>query len=170
MDDIRLFAKDEQTLRRLLIKLDEMSKDIGLFPQAGKIHIHQITNIDDELKSVSDPPEAAISRHFTDQKKLLQRIKELTPRYRIIDSTRFKYLLAHAIPSAALTARLWRILEYHPEIYRSVCNYLKRYPKLPSRVGESLVKIIKASTLYSSGEQSSFRQPTAALMPSRSAL
>lgn len=75
---------------------------------------------------MSNPPGAAIPRQFTDQKKLLVRIKELMLRYRISDATRFKYLLAPAMPSASLTARLWRILEHHPEIYRSVCNYLKR--------------------------------------------
>lgn len=150
VDDIRLFAKDEHTLRRLLVRLDEMSKDIGLFPQSGKIGIHRITNIDEELKSVSNPPEAAITRQFTDQKKLLDRIKELTPRYRIADATRFKYLLAHATPSAPLTARLWRVLEHHLEIYRSVCNYLKRYAKLPRIAGEKLVEVIKVSTLYAS--------------------
>lgn len=150
VDDIRLFAKDENTLRRLLVRLDEMSKDIGLFPQSGKIGIHQITNIDEELKSVSNPPESAITRQFTDQKKLFDRIKELTPRYRIVDATRFKYLLAHATPSASLTARLWCILEHHPEIYRSVCNYLKRYPCFPRVAGEKLVEIIKVSTLYDS--------------------
>ncbi|MEX2215952.1 MAG: RNA-directed DNA polymerase [Phycisphaeraceae bacterium] len=150
VDDIRLFAKDEHTLRRLLIRLDEMSKDIGLFPQSGKISIHRITNIDDELKSVSNPPETAITRLFTDQMKLLDRIKELTPRYRISNATRFKYLLAYATPSAQLTARLWRILEHHPEIYRSICNYLKRYTKLPRVAGEKLVEVIKASTLYPS--------------------
>jgi hypothetical protein len=148
VDDIRLFAKDEHTLRRLLVRLDEMSKDIGLFPQSGKIGIHRITDIDEELKSVSNPPEAAIQRHFTDQKKLIERIKELTPRFRIKNSTRFKYLLAHATPSAALTARLWRVLEHHPEIYRSVCNYLKRYPKLPRVPGEKLVEVIKTNMLY----------------------
>src|SRR5262249_49693965 len=85
-----------------------------------------------------------------DQKKLLKRIKELTPRYRINNSTRFKYLLAHAAPSAALTSRLWRILAHHPEIYRSVCNYLKRYRRLPRRAGESLANVIIASALYPS--------------------
>lgn len=150
VDDIRLFAKDEHTLRRLLIRLDEMSKDIGLFPQSGKIGIHRITNIDDELKSVSNPPEAAISRQFIDQKKLFDRVKELTPRYQISDATRFKYLLAHATPSSSLTARLWRVLEHHPEIYRSVCNYLKRYAKMPRLVGDKLVDVIQASTLYAS--------------------
>jgi len=150
VDDIRLFAKDEHTLRRLLVRLDEMSKDIGLFPQSGKIGIHRITNIDDELKSVSNPPEVAITRHLTDQKRLLDRIKELTPRFRISNATRFKYLLAHAAPSSQLTARLWRILDHHPEIYRSVCNYLKRYPRLPRVACEMLVGIIRTSTLYAS--------------------
>ena len=148
VDDIRLFAKDEHTLRRLLVRLDEMSKDIGLFPQSGKIAIHRITSIDAELKSISNPPETAIKRHFTDQKKLIERIKELTPRFRIANPTRFKYPLAHATPSAVLTARLWRILEHHPEIYRSVCSYLKRYKKLPRVAGTKLIEIIKSSGLY----------------------
>ncbi len=149
VDDIRLFAKDEHTLRKLLIRLDEMSKDIGLFPQSGKISIHRITDIEEELKSVSNPPETAISSKFTDQKKLLKRIKELTPRYCIRNPTRFKYLLAHATPSAELTARVWLILQHHPEIYRSVCNYLKRYAKLPRIAGEKLVEVINTNGLYS---------------------
>ena len=150
VDDIRLFAKNEQTLRRLLVKLDEMSKDIGLFPQSSKISIHRVTDIEAELKSVSTPPETAIKRYFIDQKKLIERIKELTLRYRIVNHTRFKYLLAHALPSAALTNRLWRILEHHPEIYRNVCSYLKRYKRLPRIPGEKLIQVIKTSTLYSS--------------------
>ena len=150
VDDIRLFTKSEHDLRRLLVELDLLSKDIGLFPQSGKISIHRVTNIEDELKSVSNPPEVAITRHLTDQKKLLPRIIKLSPSYRIIDATRFKYLLAHAKPSAKLTARLWRILDNHPEHYRSVCNYLRRYDKLPRVSAEKLVEVIKENTLYQS--------------------
>ena len=127
-----------------------MSKDIGLFPQSGKISIHRIQNIDDELKSISNPPETAITPKFTDQKRLFKRIKELTSSYRIANSTRFKYLLAHANPSSDLTARLWRILDRHPEIYRSMCNYLKRYRKLPQKTGEKLIETIKHNGLYAS--------------------
>ena len=148
VDDIRLFARNEQDLRRLLVSLDLMSKDVGLFPQSGKISIHRIQNIEDELKSVSNPPETAIVRGFVDQPKLLRRIVEITPRNGIEDSTRFKYLLAHATPSAALTNRLWKILGKHPETYRSICSYLRRYPKLPRVPAEKLISIIKASTLY----------------------
>lgn len=150
VDDIRLFARNEHALRRLLVALDHKSKDIGLFPQSSKISIHRITDIEKELKSISNPPEPAIKRRLVDQKRLLVRISELTPRYRIEDQTRFKYLLAHADPSASLTARLWRILEKHPEVYRNVCSYLKRYKKLPRVAAEKAVSVIKANSLYPS--------------------
>lgn len=158
VDDIRLFAKSEKDLRRLLVALDLLSKDVGLFPQSGKIRIHKVQDIEKELKSISNPPEAAIKKKVVNQKKLYQRIVKLTPRYSITDPTRsdparsdptrFKYLLAHAEPSAALTGRLWRILETHPELYKSVCNYLCRYPKLPRVPASKIVEIIKTNTLY----------------------
>ncbi len=150
VDDIRLFAKNERDLRRLLVKLDLLSKDIGLFPQSGKIRIHRVKNIEDELKSLSKPTESAIKRKRVDQMKLLKRIKELTPRFAIADATRFKYLLAHADPSSELTARLWRVLEMHPEVYTNVCNYLRRYPKLPHVPAERIVEVVRANTLYHS--------------------
>lgn len=148
VDDIRLFARNEHDLRRLLVSLDLLSKDVGLFPQSGKISIHRVHDIEDELKTISHPPEPAITRLFTDQKKLLKRIKELTPCYEIKNTTRFKYLLAHAKPSAGLTNRLWRILEKQPEIYRSICNYLRRYPKLPRVPAEKLVELVRTYALY----------------------
>ncbi|HWU75255.1 MAG TPA: RNA-directed DNA polymerase [Rhodanobacter sp.] len=150
VDDIRLFARNEHVLRRLLVTLDHKSKDIGLFPQSSKISIHRVTDIEKELKSVSNPPEPAINRKLVDQKRLLARIGELTPHYRIEDQTRFKYLLAHANPSASLTARLWQILERHPEVYRNVCGYLRRYKKLPRVAAEKAVSVIKANSLYPS--------------------
>lgn len=150
VDDIRLFARSEHDLRRLLVELDLLSKDIGLFPQSGKISIHRVRNIESELKSISNPPETAIKRRFVDQQKLTNRIIELTPRYQITDTTRLKYLIAHANPSAKLTARLWKILLNHPEMYRTVCNYLRRYKKIPRVPAQEIVKIIKRNSLYQS--------------------
>lgn len=150
VDDIRLFARSEKELRRLLVELDLLSKDIGLFPQSGKISIHRVRDIEEELKSVSNPAETVIKRNLVDQKRLQRRINELTPRYEIIDQTRFKYLLAHAEPSAALTTRLWRILEKHPELYKSICGYLRRYRKLPRVAADKLVETIRSNALYHS--------------------
>ena len=150
VDDIRLFARTEDDLRRLLVALDLLSKDVGLFPQSGKISIHRVTDIESELKTVSKPPEPSISRPFVDQKRLLARLVELSKGYRIANPTRFKYLLAHATPGAKLTARLWRVLEHHPEMYQSVCRYLRRYDKLPRVPAEKLVEQVRTGTLYSS--------------------
>ncbi|TAN08822.1 MAG: hypothetical protein EPN38_00910 [Rhodanobacteraceae bacterium] len=150
VDDIRLFARDEHTLRRLLVALDRKSKDIGLFPQGSKIDIHRVTSIDEELKTVSNPPEPSISFRLVDQKRLLARLRELTPRHRIANPTRFKYLLANAQPSAKLTERLWKVLERHPEVYRNICRYLSRYGKLPRVAAEHVVVTIKNSDLYQS--------------------
>ena len=98
VDDIRLFATKEIELRRMLIRLDRLSKDIGLFPQAAKIDIHRVTTIDKELKSISNPTEATVKGTIVDQAKLAKRIAALSPRLtpvvRIEDETRFTFLLA----------------------------------------------------------------------------
>lgn len=99
----------------MLVRLDQLSKDVGLFPQSSKISIHKVTDIESELKSVSRPTERAVKGTIVDQVKLRRRIVELTPRYRVANPTRFKFLLAHAVPDSSITARLWRIYENSPE-------------------------------------------------------
>lgn len=148
VDDIRLFAKKEEHLRSMLVKLDMMSKDIGLFPQSSKIDIHEVADIEKEIKTVSNPPEPAVRGELVDQVKLRKRLTALTARFRIQNSTRFKYLLAHAKPNSALTARLWRVLEHHPESYGTFCRYLARYSSMPESTGERLVKQVKEGGLY----------------------
>src|SRR5439155_14195659 len=83
VEDMRLFAKTERALRRLLVALDLLSKDVGLFPQSAKISIHQVTDIEEELKSISNPSETSVGAKPVDQKKLLKRIVKLTPHYTV---------------------------------------------------------------------------------------
>ena len=96
VDDIRLLAKTPRDLRRMLVHLDRLSKDIGVFPQSNKIEIHEIKNVDDELKSVSSPPEIVIRTRIRNQRKLRRRLTELSRRFEVTNPTRWKYLLAHA--------------------------------------------------------------------------
>src|SRR4029077_6615648 len=55
VDDIRLFAKSMADLRRVVTWLDMLSKDVGLFPQSSKINLHEVTDIEEELKKVVSP-------------------------------------------------------------------------------------------------------------------
>jgi hypothetical protein len=73
VDDIKILAKTEDELRRKLIKLDLSAKEIGLFPQTAKINIRKIIDPEDEIKSVSRPPEAAL-KPKVDRAKLQARI------------------------------------------------------------------------------------------------
>jgi len=148
VDDIRLFARKEKELRRALIRLDQLSKDIGLFPQSGKISIHEISDITEELKSISQPSERAVDSVPVDQRKIRARILELSRRYEVKNTTRFKYVLAHAIPAATITQRLWRIYERRPEYYEALSRYLTRYSRLPRVASHRLVKEIVTQDLY----------------------
>jgi len=150
VDDIRLFAKDEKSLRRMLVRLDELSKEIGLFPQSSKISIHKVTNIEDELKSVSSPTEASVQGKSIDQEKVRRRLVELSPRFAVSNPTRFKYVLAHAEPSCRITDRLWNIFDRAPEYYRSIARYLSRYDTIPKKAADRLIDEIYDQKLYQS--------------------
>ncbi len=154
VDDIRLFARREEDLRRMLVRLDHLSKDIGLFPQAAKIEIHRIKNVNEELKSISHPTEAAVRGVQVDQLQLARRLIELSPRLtptlQIEDETRFKYLLAHAIPHSRLNQRMLTISQARPDLAAPVARYFARYRILPNRVSRELLKRVGRKELYES--------------------
>jgi len=104
VDDIRLFGKSEKELRRMLGKLDLLSKDVGLFPQTSKIDIHIVNNIEEELKTISPAWHAIWDEddRSVDQKHLRSHLIKVTPRFRVTDPTQFKFLLGRARPSAKL--------------------------------------------------------------------
>jgi len=151
VDDIRLFAKKEIHLRHALVVLDRLSKDVGLFPQSGKIYIHEVESIEKELKSISNPMETVLTEPELDQNALRQRIVELTPRdrhYQVENPTRFKYLIAKAAPSARLADRLWRIYERAPHYYPQLAFHLSKFETIPERHAKRLVDEIEAQELY----------------------
>ena len=151
VDDIKIFAKSEDVLRRKLIALDLSSKEIGLFPQTAKINIRCIRDPDDEIKSVSRPPEPSI-RPLVNQKKLTSRLLEITRRSHVdpLLSTRFKYLLGHAEPSYKLGERLLKVIRRHPEYSGPISSYLSRYKVIPSRLAAQITSYLKEPELYHS--------------------
>jgi len=140
VDDIRLFAASEKELRKMLVQFDRLSKNIGLFPQSSKIEIHEVKDIEEELKSVSNPTESSISWKIIDQRKLQKRIVELTKGYKIKNTTRFKYLLAHAMPSSKINNRIWRLFKENPANFETTLRYFQRYKFLPSSVVDLIIK------------------------------
>jgi hypothetical protein len=151
VDDIKILAKTEDELRRKLIKLDISSREIGLFPQTSKINIHKISDPDDEIKSVSRPPEPSITPRV-DQPKLRARLLELT-RSKKVDAnkiTRFRYLLARAEPNYRLNRRLVDLLARQPELAPSICSYIAKYKTVPAAMASAILDYLTKHELYHS--------------------
>lgn len=149
VDDIRLFAKSDKELRRRLVELDLLSKEIGLFPQTGKIDIHEVRSITHEVKSISNPPEPITRKPSPDQERVRRRLRELTYRYEVDNGTRFKYVLAAAAPNADLAKRLLRVLERQPYLYESVFRYLARFEDLSRVVSKECMELLREYDFYS---------------------
>ena len=79
------------------------------------------------VSSHSHPPEPVGIRKNPNQARVIKRIGELTPRFDIADETRFKFVLASALPNSKLSTRLIRVLEGNPHTYVSIFNYFQRY-------------------------------------------
>lgn len=151
VDDIRIFAKSEHELRAALVRMDHLSKDVGLFPQSGKIDIHKVTDIEKELKSVSSPmtPKAVSTK--VDQKLLRKEIAKLAPGttgYKVRNPTRFKFLLANATASADVADRLWKVYRGAPQYYVQLAAHLSKFDLLLDRHAKELVHEVEAQTLY----------------------
>jgi hypothetical protein len=153
VDDIRLFASREDALRRMLVKLDTLSKDIGLFPQAGKINIHEIDDIEEELNSVSGLYDTDADNDEEDdennsQNEIRRKLIELSPRFKVEDHTRFKFLLSRADPSSKLNARLLRISLDRSDLVQGIMRHLRKYDRLPSKVAQNLLDRLAKEPLY----------------------
>jgi retron-type reverse transcriptase len=151
VDDIKIFAKSEDELRRKLIALDLSSKEIGLFPQTSKINIRKIGNVDDEVKSVSRPPEPSLGP-FGDQKQIASRVLEITRQGLVRPqlSTRFRLLVGNATPNYRLSDRLLQVLRRHPEYSSTIATYFSGYKRIPAGLARKIMGYLNEPELYHS--------------------
>ncbi len=148
VDDIRFFAKNEHDLRSMLVEMDLLSKQIGLFPQSSKIDIHRVVSIDAEIKSISHPPEPVATRLSPNQPRIRRRLQELSPHHEVVDETRFKYVLGSVQPNATVSNRLIQILAKQPHLYVSIFNYFDRYSRMSKKVSADLLELLRTNALY----------------------
>lgn len=148
VDDIRIMAKSEKVIRKRLIQVDLLSKELGLFPQTGKIHIHEIEDVENEIKSISSPSEIVDQQPAPNQEDIRKRVRELSNRYEIKDETRFKYVLSAATPCAWLSRRLLKIVGKNPHLYLPISNHLAKWERIPRQVSRECVQLLEEEALY----------------------
>lgn len=148
VDDIRLFAKDERSLRQELVALDIRSKQLGLFPQASKIDIHRITNIADEFKSVSLSAHKSSVKVANTPAEIEKELVALSSRYVVQNSTRFRFLLGSAPLTSKLALRLIRIVDGEPSMYESAFRFLARFPRITEKTSRALLALLPRHDVY----------------------
>jgi len=122
-----------------------------MFPQIAKINIHKITDPRKEIKSVSAPPEPALSP-FANSKTVITRLCELSRRGRVgaENSTRFKFLLGHATPSHRFNARVLSLLRHHPDFAPALAGYVSKYRTIPRNLARDIANYMLTEELYHS--------------------
>lgn len=134
VDDIKILAKDKETVRWVLFLLDKKSKELGLFPQASKVSVHKIINIDDEVKRISKP---LFEDDIEEEEKpdtASQNIYKML-KAKSTDITTVKRYLQYVAPNSQNNKLVFKILDQHPEAISSFVYYVRRYPrKLPNTI------------------------------------
>lgn len=131
VDDIRLFGRTEDDVRRSVVQLERCFRERGLIPQSGKFAIKKATSIRDamgKLPSIAGsqlpggpdliPPARA--------RKLLIPSIGGKPQ-KVVDKTRFRFVLFRAEPDARLLTLTLRLLRHHPEHADVLFTYLGRF-------------------------------------------
>lgn len=134
VDDIRILAENEETVRWVLFLLDKKSKELGLFPQSSKISVHKITNIEDEIKRISKPlfeddvdedekGEIAVT---TIRTLIRKNSKDLTTIRRYFQCVR---------PNSRSNRLAIAAVKKYPNLIHSFAYYVKKYPrKIPPSI------------------------------------
>lgn len=147
VDDIKILARDEKTLRRRLVALDIAAKEIGLFPQGAKIGIRKMQSPEEEIKSISIPPEPA-DIPFANQDLIRRRVRKLANRGAPSNTTRLKYVLPKLNPTNVTNTILLKVFFNRPDLSDTITRHLEKYTKLPRSVSAWLIAEVLAEGVY----------------------
>jgi Reverse transcriptase (RNA-dependent DNA polymerase) len=147
VDDIKIMARSEDSLRRRLVLLDLAAKEVGLFPQTSKISIRKISDPAQEIKSISQPPEPSIWKG-SNQTLIRSRVQKLANRGVPTDATRFKYVLASLAPTAKTNGLFLKVLSRQPHFADTLVRHWAQYKKLPATLSQSLIGLVTTAEIY----------------------
>lgn len=137
VDDVKLLGKDFSPVRRALLRLDLRAKRLGLVPQAQKIEVRRVPDIDAELKSVPSSIAGATgpvsSRPLT--KGTIRRLRRLLKNslarqksdLQVTNETHFKFAL-YRLPAYKSVLRLITpLFHVRPDLSPVLSHYASRF-------------------------------------------
>lgn len=134
IDDIKLMAKSGIPLRRALLKLDLISKELGLVPQAQKINLGKIDKIEEITKTIPSAIAQEVDKSISEsQSQIREMLKNSLAREKgklvIKDDTKFKYSILRINPRKDILRKIRSLLVDRPDCSYVLSHYLKQFPE-----------------------------------------
>lgn len=157
IDDIKLLARDLSPVRRALLKLDLEAKHLGLVPQAQKIDVRIVRDIEAELKTIPSAiadaigQTAQIVRGESKVRRLRRFFRTTLERKRgqlcVTNETHFRYALYRMPRRAAILRLITPLLHSRPDLSPVLSDYLSRFPN-SRRAASTLYQTIKSDPVF----------------------
>lgn len=131
VDDIRIFGNSESQIRQAMVMLDQLSRERGLIPQADKLGILRIRNLQ-ELRGLAprmDQYHDRIGRSQLPEARVWQGLaSSMDPRRReILDKTAFRFFMFRAPRSSRILRLAIRLWPARPEHTDAFASFFSRY-------------------------------------------
>ena len=154
IDDIRLMARDEVPVRRALLRLDLLSRELGLVPQAQKIALRRVKTLKEIRRSLPSAIVSAVAKRpgrRETQKALFKAFRRSVARSNgrltISDITLFKYALLRLNPRKLVLRRIRPLLISRPDCSWVLSRYAMKFPK-NREAADILLEALKRDPTY----------------------
>ncbi|MBN1975066.1 MAG: hypothetical protein JW787_15600 [Sedimentisphaerales bacterium] len=132
VDDIRLFGKTENEVRKLAIMMEQLCRNRGLIPQGKKFEIKKLETPDDAMGSLpSIPPtdgKDTTEPEMTSSEALYILESSLGGKpVKIKDKSRFRYVMYRAPVDSRFLSKVLMLLPRHPEHIDSFVAYFSNF-------------------------------------------
>ena len=153
VDDIRLFGKTENEVRKAAIFLEQACRHRGLIPQSAKFDVRELGTAEDAMGALPSipPADGSGSREpfmdATEARKLLGASIGNRP-LKVTDKARFRYVMYRAPADTEVLNRVLLLLPRHPEHIDAFVAYLNNFSRRP-RIARAALDYLAADPPYS---------------------
>lgn len=151
VDDIRLFETDENRARSAVIAIEQLCRDCGLIPEVKKLAISRAKSPEETLGNLPSIPPTAEGEDPQQMKppeaiRLLKSCVRGRP-LRVMDKSRFRYLMYRAPKSPKLLSTVMLLVPRHPEHIDEFAAFFGNYDK-SKKIVKRITEILQAGLPY----------------------
>ncbi len=153
VDDIRLFGKTENEIRRMAIMLEQECRHRGLIPQSSKFEIRAINSPEDAMGALPSIPPFDVKDATENGMTAAESMKVLNTAIggkplKVQDKSRFRYVMYRAPADSCFMNAVLRLMPRHPEHIDAFAAYFSNFGKRP-KIARDAIAFLEDGLPYS---------------------